>query len=36
LRLKKVVISIARRVLINTKLFTPELVREETLTKYPL
>jgi len=36
LRLKKVVISIVRRVLINTKPFTPELVREETLTKYLL
>jgi hypothetical protein len=36
LRLKKVVISIARRVLMNTKPFAPELVREEILTKYPL
>jgi hypothetical protein len=36
LRLKKVAMSIARRVLINEKLFTPELVREEILTKYLL
>jgi hypothetical protein len=36
LRLKKVAISIARRVLINTKPFAPESVREETLTKYLL
>jgi hypothetical protein len=36
LRLKKVAMSIARRVLINVKLFTPELVREEILTKYLL
>jgi hypothetical protein len=28
--------SIVRRVLINIKLFTLELVREETLTKYLL
>jgi hypothetical protein len=36
LRLKKVVMSIVRRVLINVKLFTLELVREEILTKYLL
>jgi hypothetical protein len=36
LRLKKVAMSIARRVLINAKPFAPESVREEILTKYLL
>jgi len=36
LRLKKVAISIVKRVLINTKPFALELVREEILTKYLL
>jgi hypothetical protein len=36
LSLKKVAISVARRVSIKAKPFAPESIREEALTKYPL